>query len=321
VLIIILTLPSTIGVDAQTDSTITPELIISPLSITARMNTNGSTSIYIHGIVTNQGDTATSEISYRIESLDLRIISVNFNGDAVLATISRMERHSMILITLSENLESGFSGKLDIEVISEDIQSPLEIATDGESMEGSLVYYMRPHVTIANFTFTAILPEYASLSDESLVPIFPNSDSNYTNGKSLIFVWNANILQPGQERAYIIRYQVDYVESIPEALSPLLVLLFLVIGIGIGSILTFFWPRIASRIKKSRRVEYLGITSEEEEILDIVREKGGSCSQKELYRSLPISESKVSLLLGNLEERGVIQRFREGRENMVHLIE
>jgi uncharacterized membrane protein len=34
-----------------------------------------------------------------------------------------------------------------------------------------------------------------------------------------------------------------------------------------------------------------------------------------------MSQAKVSLILNNLEERGLVRRFKEGRENMVHLME
>jgi uncharacterized membrane protein len=65
----------------------------------------------------------------------------------------------------------------------------------------------------------------------------------------------------------------------------------------------------------------VGVTSEEEEVIEIIRRKGGSCSQKALYTGLNLSQAKVSIMLNNLEERGVVRRFREGRENMVYLIE
>ncbi len=320
ILIIILSFLLVPRAEAQTEEITSPELLIDPISITARMEVNGTTHISIHGGVTNLSNASINQIRFRIESIDLSLRSTSFDYNPAQATITRMERHSMILITLTETLEAGSSGQLDIEVISKDFQSPLEISDDGNSMQGSFVYYMRPHVAIANFTFTTILPEYYSLSDESLVPIFPNSDSNYTDGKSLIFVWETPSLQAGQERAFIIRYQADHVETVANT-SPFLILTILLVGIAIGSVLTFIVPKAVQRIENLGKVEYLGITSEEEELLGIIKEKGGSCSQKELYRRLPISESKVSLLLGNLEERGAIRRVRDGRENMVYLSE
>ena len=65
----------------------------------------------------------------------------------------------------------------------------------------------------------------------------------------------------------------------------------------------------------------MGVTSEEEEVLEVIRQKGGSCPQKDLYTEFDMSQAKVSLILNNLEERGLVRRFREGRENVVHIME
>ena len=53
----------------------------------------------------------------------------------------------------------------------------------------------------------------------------------------------------------------------------------------------------------------------------MIRQKGGSCPQKDLYTEFDMSQAKVSLILNNLEERDLVRRFREGRENVVHIME
>jgi uncharacterized membrane protein len=68
-------------------------------------------------------------------------------------------------------------------------------------------------------------------------------------------------------------------------------------------------------------VQYTGITNEESMIIESIQMKGGSCSQKDLYRQLDISESKLSLVLSGLEEKGIISRIRNGRENFIHIME
>ncbi len=80
-------------------------------------------------------------------------------------------------------------------------------------------------------------------------------------------------------------------------------------------------PKLYYRIRRIRTVRYIGVTSEEEEVLEVIRAKGGSCPQKDLYTVFDMSQTKVSLILNNLEERGLVRRFREGRENVVHLME
>ncbi len=59
----------------------------------------------------------------------------------------------------------------------------------------------------------------------------------------------------------------------------------------------------------------------EREVVQLLSGKGGSCLQREIYENLDMSQSMVSMLLTGLEERGLIRRLREGRENIVHLVE
>jgi uncharacterized membrane protein len=57
------------------------------------------------------------------------------------------------------------------------------------------------------------------------------------------------------------------------------------------------------------------------EIMDVIRGHRGRITQKDLRGRLEYSEVKVSLLLSELEKRGFIRKFKNGRENIVVLIE
>lgn len=58
-----------------------------------------------------------------------------------------------------------------------------------------------------------------------------------------------------------------------------------------------------------------------QEILDVIRSQGGRMTQKDLRGKLKYSEGKVSLMLFDLEKRGMIQKFKRGRGNVIILIE
>ena len=68
-------------------------------------------------------------------------------------------------------------------------------------------------------------------------------------------------------------------------------------------------------------VTAIRLSKHEEEILGFLTKKGGSCPQREIYEELDMSQSLASTILTSLEERKLIRRFREGRENMVHIME
>jgi len=63
------------------------------------------------------------------------------------------------------------------------------------------------------------------------------------------------------------------------------------------------------------------ISTQEQEILDLLSVREGSCPQREIYEDLDMSQSMASMMLTSLEGRGLIRRLRSGRENIVHIME
>jgi uncharacterized membrane protein len=55
------------------------------------------------------------------------------------------------------------------------------------------------------------------------------------------------------------------------------------------------------------------------ELLDLIRNSGNRITQRELRKKSPYSESKVSLMLSDLEERGLIEKFKRGRGNIIRI--
>lgn len=55
------------------------------------------------------------------------------------------------------------------------------------------------------------------------------------------------------------------------------------------------------------------------ELLELIRASGNRITQRELRKKSPYSESKVSLMLSDLEERGLIEKFKRGRGNIIRI--
>lgn len=56
-----------------------------------------------------------------------------------------------------------------------------------------------------------------------------------------------------------------------------------------------------------------------QELVQLIRANGNRITQKELRKKSPYSESKVSLMLSDLEERGLIEKFKKGRGNIIRI--
>ena len=55
------------------------------------------------------------------------------------------------------------------------------------------------------------------------------------------------------------------------------------------------------------------------EVVDIIAGNGGRIKQKDLRDRLKHSEAKVSLMVSDLEDRGIIRKFKKGRGNVIIL--
>ncbi|AKB85644.1 hypothetical protein MCMEM_1591 [Methanococcoides methylutens MM1] len=59
------------------------------------------------------------------------------------------------------------------------------------------------------------------------------------------------------------------------------------------------------------------LPSDLQEVLDIIRSSGGRITQKDLRSKLSYSEAKVSLIVSDLENRGLVEKFKKGRGNII----
>lgn len=322
-LLLVIVVVSLIAIPVQSNVTIaqTSDVLLDPISIEAVMENNGLTTVTVNARMTNLGASSVDTLSFRIDSLEVLVTLVKVGGVSTSTTIIDYDRYTEIIVNLGQTLESNESVWVELGMLAADFQSDYFLGIDQTKLIGDFIFYVRPATSLANFTFTAILPAEAILSQESVVPIFPDSVSNYTDGSSLAFVWFTNSLEPGQERVFIIQYQTPNYAVAP---APSFFVEFIVVallGVLLGIILAVFGPRILYRLRRIGKVRFIGVTSEEEEVLEVIRQKGGSCPQKDLYTEFDMSQAKVSLILNNLEERGLVRRLREGRENVVHIME
>ena len=56
------------------------------------------------------------------------------------------------------------------------------------------------------------------------------------------------------------------------------------------------------------------------EVMDIIKANDGRITQKELRSKLKYSEAKVRLMLSDLAQRGLIEKFKKGRGNIIRIV-
>jgi|Deesub1362A_J573_1020465.scaffolds.fasta_scaffold00067_93 uncharacterized membrane protein len=75
---------------------------------------------------------------------------------------------------------------------------------------------------------------------------------------------------------------------------------------------------------KRRTVQFEGeeaepLPEELNEVLEEIKKVGGRITQKELRKRLGYSEAKMSLIIADLERRGIIEKVKKGRGNIIFL--
>jgi len=72
------------------------------------------------------------------------------------------------------------------------------------------------------------------------------------------------------------------------------------------------------RKKKKKSVEVEGIDAVEE-VIKFIEKEDGRTTQKDIRKQFPVSEAKISLIVSELEHKGIIKKIKRGRGNLIVL--
>ena len=89
--------------------------------------------------------------------------------------------------------------------------------------------------------------------------------------------------------------------------------------IALAAILLLWKIEKKPKKQKPAPISFISITKELQDIVEIIREEGGRTTQKEIRRHIPLSEAKISLMIAELEAKGIVKKIKKGRGNIVIL--
>ncbi len=178
-------------------------------------------------------------------------------------------------------------------------------------------------VTIRDGSFQRMVAENGTYS-------FNVSPGNYTieaRWKDLIAIENITVGE-GINRFDIILFpELDFTElpempPVDESSEQPYPVVALAVSGAIISLLYYLKRRESRLIKRSDEERYeLPETLPEDlmEVVEIIRREGGRITQKELRKKLGYSEAKMSLIIADLERRGIVEKVKKGRGNIIFL--
>ncbi len=71
--------------------------------------------------------------------------------------------------------------------------------------------------------------------------------------------------------------------------------------------------------RRDAEVDISDIPDDLREVVEILKKEGGRITQKELRKRVGCSEAKMSLMIADLERRGVVEKIKKGRGNIIFL--
>lgn len=74
---------------------------------------------------------------------------------------------------------------------------------------------------------------------------------------------------------------------------------------------------VRKEIVRERVVEKVALAEDVQQVMAVLDKQGGRASQKDIRKELPYSEAKVSLMIDELEKKGLVTRIKKGRGNVI----
>ena len=84
----------------------------------------------------------------------------------------------------------------------------------------------------------------------------------------------------------------------------------------------FIKNRMGKKKLKEQKNEQQKEATEEsdlEQLIKIIKQEGNRITQKDIRKQIPLSEAKISLMIAELEHKGVIEKIKKGRGNIIIL--
>ncbi|MFX1369960.1 MAG: helix-turn-helix transcriptional regulator [Promethearchaeota archaeon] len=300
------------------------EILLTDMNLKAELGQNCTTIVSIEANVTNIGVSSLDYIDLRIDIRTLNLIRSVVNGTSTNTDLITGDRFIIARVNLPTPLAVDESAGVSLKLSTDQLQEQMTQDMDGILCVNHFIFYLRPLDEIQNLIVQLLLPAHANLETGASAPLFPKPSANFTDGNRIGFIWQTPVLHPGQELAFIVKYQLPTgLLNQAEEMELNLALVGILAAMG-GAVAALVFERTPAAIRKLRatgETKLSVVSRQEDQVLALLKKKGGSCLQRDVYEELNLSQSAASMILNTLEERGLIKRFREGRENVIHIIE
>lgn len=278
--------------------------------------------INTHEISVSIDDSGAAEASVDIEFADLTTKEVYYFVFSRIDSLSASDDYGMLLcntkvfsygtqITCKPNTEDIYNYSVHFDFNMLGLQSQYD-----DNFFFSYDYSMK--IPTDQFVIRFVLPTGTALmeKEEGFSPYSPESGviGSTDDGRHITVTWSEDNPSLGSDYSYRVFYeQVTQIYSNPwfYPVASLLILLLVIV-----SFMLF-------RFKRSRKIKtVLSVLHEgERRVIELLMGKEGICDQRFLVKTTGFSKAKMSRIILDLEERGLVTKTRRGRTNIIELSE
>ncbi len=222
--------------------------------------------------------------------------------------LQHFQEGSSIVVPLRRTLSGGERQKLRFVM-----QLPELVRPYGDSRMLSMSYVA--DVLVRNFSISVRLPEGSVLVSEPRwegYAVYPVPDRILTDGRHIIVRWHREQLEPGDRFRILVMYRGEDTSLLP--------LLLALGGMVAGAAATYLYLRRRTGAPRgeAEKVVRMVLREDEQKVYDLISQRG-EILQEEVVRETGFSRSKVSKLVRNLEEKGIIEKEPYRKTNRLRL--
>lgn len=140
------------------------------------------------------------------------------------------------------------------------------------------------------------------------IPVGKYQIKAYTQNKKMESFDNITIESEGSYTYDI--FLIPELESSEQKSSPWKYIIILLIVIGVVSFILSKYRKKPLKEELDKDLDYL---------INIIKKEGNRATQKDLVHKTGLSEAKVSLMVTDLESKGIIKKIKKGRANIIIL--
>jgi predicted transcriptional regulator len=160
---------------------------------------------------------------------------------------------------------------------------------------------------------TVKLPDKTLLAEKAILPISPSGYRIGSDGRRILATWYFRNLRPGDVIPIRLYYEPLSSGFISEDLVYVLIFLLILIVI-VGALF------ISRKVSKKSELVLSVLNESERIVVDIIRnEKKKQVDQRRIVSLSGFSKAKISRIIRDLGERGIVESERIGRRNKIKL--